>query len=180
MANAIGGRNKLRHFDDSPPTGLTRGLAKHDRRACRHPPATADRRTRAHQDVSIYPLTSDRVSLPASADLLRICRCSARPVWPLGRRLDDARAAVPLSPLWNVRARFRAAITAATRALVSAMALWTMARNERRRANESVNCHRRIPVLGLAPRCGAATSRVAASLSEMPGTNLDTTRTWTR
>src|SRR5262249_29248832 len=84
------------------------------------------------QGLSPRLLRADRVQLPASADLLGLCRGGDRPVRSVGRRLDDARAALSLSPVWHPRARFRGVIVARWRALVSALALWPLARHQLR------------------------------------------------
>ena len=63
-------------------------------------------------------------------DLFRLFRPGARPLRPLGRRLDDAGAPAALPSLGYVGARFRARIVARKVALVYAVALRTMARDE--------------------------------------------------
>src|SRR5262249_28737486 len=70
--------------------------------------------------------------LPASADLLGLCRRSDRALRALGWRLDDARAALPLSSVGDVWARPCARIAAARIALVSALALRFLAAGQYR------------------------------------------------
>ena len=68
----------------------------------------APRRPRADQGLSLHALAAGRLSLPPPADLLGICRRGARPLRPVGRRLDDARAAAALPAMGHVRHRPRA------------------------------------------------------------------------
>src|SRR5258708_32235474 len=55
-----------------------------------------------------YRCGTDRAQLPAPADLLELRRRGGRPLWFVGRRLDDAGAALSLPPPRAPRARFRA------------------------------------------------------------------------
>ena len=55
-------------------------------------PRPAPRRPRPGQGLSLHALAAGRLPLPPPADLLRICRRGARPLRPVGRRVDDARA----------------------------------------------------------------------------------------
>ena len=87
---------------------------------CSHAPSP--RRPRPDQSLSLHALAADRLPLPPSADLLGICRRGARPLRPVGRRLDDARAADALPAVGHVRHRPRAGGSAARRALVRAVA----------------------------------------------------------
>src|SRR2546427_4232811 len=80
-------------------------------------------RPRAGEGLSLYLLPARRLPLPPPADLLGLRRRGARPVRPVGRRLDDARAAHPLSSVGHVRSRLRPPVTTARRALVPALAI---------------------------------------------------------
>jgi hypothetical protein len=95
------------------------------------PDGTTRSGPRARESLSLHIIAFDRVPLPASADVLRICRRSARAAWPLGRRLDDTRKIVAVPPLWDIRSRLRAKETG-TCPLVHALALRTLARHQRR------------------------------------------------
>src|SRR5205807_6863850 len=71
-----------------------------------------------------------RVPLPARADLLAIFRRGHGTVRPVGWWLDDARAAAALPTLGILGTGLRAHGSAAAVAVVSALALWKMARRE--------------------------------------------------
>lgn len=95
-------------------------------------PAGATRgRPRSGEGLSLHILAADRVPLPASADVLGICRRGARAAWPLGRRLDDTCKIVAVSSLWDIRSRLRAEETGRC-TLVHALALRTLARHQYR------------------------------------------------
>ena len=135
-------------------------------------------------DLACAVSRSDRAQLPASADVLELRRRGGRPLWFVGRRLDDAGAALSLPPLRNLGARFRAGIGAGSRALVPALALWPLARHQLRRRGRalarplSVSPHARraqalITVRGAAALRGSCTSdkswhRFAASRRAVP------------
>src|SRR5713101_3527510 len=59
----------------------------------------------AGQALPLFLLRAGGVPLPSSAHLLELCRRSDRPLRPVGRRLDDAGAALPLPSIRNLRAR---------------------------------------------------------------------------
>ena len=99
-------------------------------RCGKKPPAC---RPRTRNGVSLQPFRIDRPNLPAPAELLRIRRRGARPIRTLGRRVDDARAGLPLPSVGNVRIGLRGGATPAALALVPAMALWPMAGSRRTR-----------------------------------------------
>ena len=75
----------------------------------RGPAAAAQRRTRADLDLSPHAVAAGRLQLPASADLLGLWRRGDRTLRTVGRRMDDAGAAVALPALGHVRHRQRAA-----------------------------------------------------------------------
>src|SRR5262245_17063393 len=77
---------------------------------------------RLDQRLSPHLLSAGRVPLPPSADLLVLRGRSDRSLRPVGRRLDDLGAAVPLSPLGNIRPRFRPGLAARRPTLVPAVA----------------------------------------------------------
>src|SRR5262249_30377774 len=64
----------------------------------------------------------------------------------VGRRLDDARAALSLPSIRNLRARLRAGVAAGSRALVFALALRPLARDHpsRRACASKVSASRRV------------------------------------
>jgi hypothetical protein len=101
------------------------------------PPAAACR-PRAGAGLSLHALAAGRFPLPASPDLLGICRRGARPLRPVGRLLDDARAAVALPPLGHLRHRPRARGGAHGRALVSAVALRPLVVAQQRRLTSNM------------------------------------------
>src|SRR5262249_58973684 len=103
---------------------------KHDVGQSADPTGATACRPRPGQALSNHLVAAGRVPLPARAHLLAVFRRGAGTVRSVGRRLDDARPAVALPSLGNVRARLRAARTAAPGALVSPLAVWKMARRE--------------------------------------------------
>ena len=78
-----------------------------------------------------HTLSARRLLLPPSTDLLGLWRRSDCTVRTLGRRMDDAGAATPLSSLRHIRNRPGAFGFAEPRALVPAVALWSLARRQR-------------------------------------------------
>src|SRR5664279_3158567 len=78
-------------------------------------------------DLPAHAVTSGRLQLPPSADLFGLWRRSDRAFRAVGRRMDDAGAAVALPALGHLRDRQRAADAAAGGAMVSAVAVRTMA-----------------------------------------------------
>src|SRR5258707_15876676 len=84
------------------------------------------------QGLPAFCFRADRLSLPASADLLHLRRRGDRTLRPVGGRGDDAGAAFTLSSVWDLRARFRSALAAGSRALVSTFALQPLAPHQRR------------------------------------------------
>ncbi len=110
-----------------------------------------------------YRCGTDRAQLPAPADLLELRRRGGRPLWFVGRRLDDAGAALSVPPLRGLGARFRAGIRAGSCALVLALALRALARHQLRRRG-----HALAPPLSVSPHARRAqaltTVRAAAAL----------------
>src|SRR5205823_13912292 len=88
-------------------------------------------RARGNLDLPPHAVAAGRLQLQASADLLGVRRRGDRTLRIVGRRLDDAGAAVALPALGNLGHRQRAARCAATRALVFAVALRALARRQR-------------------------------------------------
>src|SRR5580692_4545483 len=78
---------------------------------------------RAHHDLglSAYPFTAGRLQLPPPADLLGLWRRGDRALRTVGRRMDDAGAAVALSALGHLRDRQCSVDKARWRAMVSAL-----------------------------------------------------------
>src|SRR5882757_4523979 len=95
------------------------------------PTAAAQCRARPDLDLPAHAVAAGRLQLPASADLLGLWRRSDRAVRTVGRRMDDAGAAVALPALGHLRHRQCAIDAAAGRALVSALALRPLARRQR-------------------------------------------------
>src|SRR4051794_26414236 len=90
----------------------------------------AARGSSAYPGLPTRPLATHRPALPPSAELFGIRRRSRLPIWVVGGLLDGARAHFALQPMGHARARFRARHPARRRALVCAMALRTVARDE--------------------------------------------------
>src|SRR5438067_6146905 len=82
-------------------------------------------------DLPAHALSAGRLQLPASADLLGIWRRGDRTVRTVGRRMDDAGAVVALPALGYVGHRQRSARKTSWRTMVSAVALWPLARCQR-------------------------------------------------
>src|SRR5262249_49324842 len=74
-----------------------------------------------------YALTLRRLRVPAPADLLALCGGGDRALRSMGRWLDGAGAFAALSAVRNLGPRFRARTPVPAGALVSALALRTMA-----------------------------------------------------
>src|SRR5947207_7255441 len=87
-------------------------------------------RARGNLDLPPHAVAAGRLQLQASADLLGVRRRGDRTLRIVGRRLDDAGAAVALPALGNLGHRQRAADETARRPMVSAVALRTMARRQ--------------------------------------------------
>src|SRR5262249_30299366 len=87
-------------------------------------------RPRSDRALSLHDCLARGLSLPASSDLFRICRCGARSLRPVGRRLDDTGAAFALPAMGHLRPRSRARCVAGKIALVYAVALREMAGHE--------------------------------------------------
>ena len=99
---------------------------------CQHSPSSAAQcGTRADLDLPAHTVALGRLQLPASADLFGVWRRSDRAFRPVGRRMDDAGADPALPALGHIRHRQRAADRARGRAMVSAVALRTLARRQR-------------------------------------------------
>src|SRR6202035_330777 len=94
-----------------------------------------------------HAVAAGRLQLPPFADLFGLWRRGDRAFRPVGRRVDDAGAAVALPALGHVGNRQCAADTAAGRAVVSAVAVWPLARRQRAAALSSIALHQF--------RCGA-------------------------
>src|SRR4030081_774973 len=84
----------------------------------------------AGQALPRHPLAADRVPLPVSSHLLRLRRSGAAAARPVGWRMDDHGAAAALSPLGQFGIGFCPDCPTAGCALVSAVALRTLARNQ--------------------------------------------------
>ena len=87
-------------------------------------------RARVDLDLPAYPLAAGWLQLPALADLFGLCRRGDRALWAVGRRMDDLGATVALPALGDIRDRQRAAHKTAGCAMVSAVAIWPMARRQ--------------------------------------------------
>src|SRR6478672_6322992 len=99
---------------------------------CQHgAPSAAQCGARADLDLPAYAVAPGRLQLPASADMLGVWRRSDRAFRPVGRRMDDAGADPALPALGHIRHRQCSTDQAAGRAVVSAVALWTLARRQR-------------------------------------------------
>ena len=108
--------------------------AKH--RLCQHYPSSAAQcRSRADLALSAHAVAAGRLQLPASADLLGLWRRGDRTFRIVGRRMDDAGADIALPALGHIRHRQRADNQAAGCTMVSAVALRTLARRQRRLKN---------------------------------------------
>ena len=82
-------------------------------------------------DLPAHAVTAGRLQLPSSADLFGLWRRSDRAFRPLGRRMDDAGAAIALPALGYLWNRQRAADKTPGRAMVYAVAVRTLARGQR-------------------------------------------------
>src|SRR3984957_15112653 len=82
-------------------------------------------------DLPAHAVTAGRLQLPSSADLFGLWRRSDRAFRPVGRRMDDAGAAIALPALGYFGNRQRAACKAPGRAMVYAVAVRTLARGQR-------------------------------------------------
>ena len=78
-----------------------------------------------------HSFAAGRFQLPPSADLLGLWRRGDRTLRAVGRRMDDPGAAVALSALGHLGNRQCSADKACARAMVFAMAVWTLARRQR-------------------------------------------------
>src|ERR1700692_3653442 len=79
-------------------------------------------------DLPAHAVAAGRVQLPSSADLLGLWRRGDRAFRPVGRRVEYAGAAAALPALGHFGNRQRAADQTAGCAMVSAVAVWTLAR----------------------------------------------------
>ncbi len=107
-------------------------------------PRPSARRPRTDQGLSLHALAAGRLSLPPPADLLGIRRRGARPLRPVGRRVDDARAPRALPALGHLGHRPCARGSAARRALVRALALRALVVASTRRLSELLQPPRRL------------------------------------
>jgi hypothetical protein len=99
---------------------------------CQHCPSSAAQcGTRADLALPAHAVAAGRLQLPAFADMFGVWRRGDRTFRIVGRRMDDAGADPALPPLGNVRHRQRAAHDTSGCVLVSAVALWTLARSQR-------------------------------------------------
>src|SRR6476646_4981270 len=96
--------------------------------------ATAPFRARPGVGLSLYALGAHRPALPPFAELFGLCRAGHHALRAVGGRMDGARPHPALPPFWQPWPRFRAAKRAARRALVPALALRTLAGDERKSA----------------------------------------------
>lgn len=93
--------------------------------------AAAQCGTRGDLDLPTYFIAAGRLQLPSFADLLGLWRRGDRALRTVGRRMDDAGAAVALSALGHLGNRQCSADKPPGRAMVSAMAVRTLARRQR-------------------------------------------------
>jgi hypothetical protein len=99
---------------------------------CQHGPSSAAKcGTRADLDLPAYAVAAGWLQLPAFADMLGVWRRSDRTLRPMGRRMDDAGADPALPAVRHLRHRQRPADDAFGCAMVSAVALRTLARRQR-------------------------------------------------
>jgi hypothetical protein len=82
-------------------------------------------------DLPAHVVAAGRLQLPSSSDLFGLWRRGARAFRPVGRRMDDAGAAIALSALGHLGNRQRAADKAPGRAMVCAVAVRALARGQR-------------------------------------------------
>ena len=92
--------------------------------------ATTQHRAGDDLDLPSHIVAAGRLQLPASSDLLGLRRRGHRTLRSMGRRLDDASAAVALPALGYRRDRQRSADSATGRTMVLAVALWALARRQ--------------------------------------------------
>src|SRR5712671_6038912 len=110
---------------------------------------SAQRGTRDDLALPAHAVAAGRLQLPSPADLFGLWRRGDRALWAVGRRMDDAGAAVALPALGHVGDRQRAAGQTAGRAMVFAVAFRAVARGQRAlalqllflRASESMGNH---------------------------------------
>jgi len=95
--------------------------------------SAAPAQCRARDDLALpaHAVAAGRLQLPPSADLFRVRRRGDRTFRAVGRRMDDLGATVALPALGYFRNRQRAADETDGRAMVSAVAVRTMARGQR-------------------------------------------------
>jgi len=93
--------------------------------------ASALCRPNTDRALSLYAVAADRAALPASPELLRVRRRGRLALRPLGRVVDGDGAYPALSSLGHARARFRPCHPARPRALVHALVLRPLARDQR-------------------------------------------------
>src|ERR1700678_2965973 len=93
-------------------------------------------------DLPAHAVGVGRLQLPPSADLFGLWRSSDRAFRPVGRRMDDAGAAIALPALGYLGNRQRAADKTPGCAMVFAVAVRTLARGHR-----AVSCG---PIFGTA------------------------------
>src|SRR5690242_694807 len=93
---------------------------------------SARTRPRLGDCVPLYVVAAHRPALPASAELLGICRRSDQPLRSVGRRLDGARANPALQSIRHARTRFCSEGPARRGALVDTLALRPLARHAAR------------------------------------------------
>src|ERR1700679_3777058 len=98
-------------------------------------------------DLPAHAVAAGRLRLPSSADLFGLWRRSDRAFRPVGRRMDDAGAAIALPALGYLGNRQRAADKTPGCAMVFAVAVRTLARGQR-----AVSCG---PVFGTARKTNA-------------------------
>ena len=90
-------------------------------------------------DLPAHAVTAGRLQLPPSADLFGLWRRGDRALRAMGRRLDDAGADAALPALGHLGNRQRAADKAAGRAMVSAVAVRTLARRQRAAVDDTAS-----------------------------------------
>src|SRR5271167_3591560 len=82
-------------------------------------------------DIPAHAVAAGRLQLPSSADLFGLWRRSDRAFRPVGRRMDDAGAAIALPALGDLGNRQRAPDKTRGRTMVCTVAVRTLARGQR-------------------------------------------------
>src|SRR3569833_935051 len=91
----------------------------------------AQRRARPYLALSVHALSADRFQLPSCTNLFGLWRRSDRALRIMGRRMDDAGAAVAMPAMGHLGAGLRGQPHSHNCALVFAVALRSLARRQR-------------------------------------------------